>query len=83
DPLRTRIGTVVRVHPNAFGQEVADVDLDGAIEPDLAISPVLGRVEVGEVVQVARWFPGATASLIVARAAAAFGPWRDATVPVE
>lgn len=81
DSLETRVGTVVAIGRNIAGQFVADVEIEGRLHRSLGCSPIVGEVEVGETVQVAKWFPGATARLIVARSPMVFGRWR--TVPVE
>jgi|GEM_PF-4294547 len=83
DPLGTRVGTVVAVHRNVAGQEIADVEVEGQVLTGLGASPLVGRVEVGETVQIARWFPGATALVIVARSPMRFGAWRVVEVEVD
>lgn len=82
DPLDTRVGTIVAIHRNVAGHETADVEVEGAVLFGLGASPLVGRVEVGETVQVARWFPGATAQVIVARSPMRFGAWRIVEVEV-
>lgn len=83
DPLETRVGVVVALPRNAFGQTVADVEIEGQVVPGLGISPMPGMLTVGEAVQVAKWFPGASTRLVVARAPLVFGELRMAIVPVE